>query len=85
MIWLFSKVGFLSEVISMGTSITANYTSSYSLNTATPNILKLTINSVNSNDFTKMYFCIDGNGGVNYYIAQISASSSNGIYILILL
>ncbi len=68
----------MGDFVSMGSSITSNYASSYSLNTATPNVVKLTINSVSSNEYANFYICIDTNNGVNYYMAQISSSASTG-------
>jgi len=77
-IWGIYKVGAMGDFVSMGSSITSNYASSYSLNTATPDVVRLTINSVSSNEYTNFYFCVVGNTGVNYNMVQISSSVSTG-------
>ncbi len=77
-VWGIFKVGVLGYIVSSGSSISSNYASSYSLNTATPDVVRLTINSVSSNEYTNFYFCVDGNTGVNYNMVQISSSVSTG-------
>ena len=77
--WARLELGSLAVVISSGPTVMTNYSSIYSINTATPNVVKLIINSVTSKDYTYFFNCLDSSNGKSFQLAQISSAASTGI------
>ena len=78
-VWIRLGIGSAGEVISSGSMVMTNFSSIYSINTATSNIVKLTINSVTSKEFTYLLNCLDHTNGKSFQLAQISSAASTGM------
>ena len=75
--WRRIQVGTTEKIISIGSNVQSDFTSLYTIDTATPNSYRLTIKSVSSNDYKYAYMCYDSSSQAYYYFAQITSGSSN--------
>ena len=73
--WRRIQVGTTEKIISIGSNVQSDFTSLYTIDTATPNSYRLTIKSVSSNDYGYAYKC-EAFDSI-YYIAQITSGSLN--------